>query len=157
MSTPPQLLKLAAFDADDLAVVSTAMQDAIVKTGEMTYLAGEKRFALVGNRFAWEVNAARTKPPYERRRTGLQVTRTLKAELAGIDLKRPDDVLELLSIAFTATDEPAGIVTLAFSGGATVRLHVECLELAMADLGGAWTTDALPQHPDTPSDSETSA
>lgn len=149
MSTAPQLLKLAAFDADDLAVVSAAMQDAIVKTGEMTYLAGEKRFAMVSNRFAWEVNAARSKPPYERRRTGLQITRTLKAELAGIDLKRPDDVLELLSIAFEATDEPAGIVTLAFSGGATVRLHVECLELAMTDLGGAWTTDSLPEHPDT--------
>lgn len=148
MSDTPQLLKLAAFDTDDLAVVSAAMQDAIVKTGEMTYLAGEKRFALVANRFAWEVNAERSKPPYERRRTGLQVTRALKAELAGLDLKRPDDVLELLSISFEATEEPAGAVTLAFSGGATVRLHVECLELAMADLGGAWTTDALPKHLD---------
>ncbi len=157
MSTPPNLLKLAAFDADDLAVLSAAMQDAIVKTGEMTYLPGEKRFAMVGNRFAWEVNAARAKPPYERRRTGLQVTRALKAELAGIDLKRSDDVLELLSIAFESTDEPAGIVTLAFSGGATVRLHVECLELAMADLGGAWTTDSLPTHPDTMPDAESGA
>lgn len=148
MTDTPQLLKLAAFDSEDLAVVSAAMQDAIVKTGEMTYLPGEKRFAMVANRFAWEVNAERDKPPYERRRTGLQVTRSLKAELAGLDLSRPDDVLELLSIAFEATDDPAGTVTFAFAGGATVRLHVECLELAMADLGGAWTTDALPQHPD---------
>lgn len=148
MTDTPQLLKLAAFDSDDLAVISAAMQDAIIKTGEMTYLPGEKRFALVGNRFAWEVNAARSKPPYERRRTGLQVTRALKAELAGLDLRRADDVLDLLSINFEAADAPAGTLTFAFAGGATVRLHVECLEVAMADLGGAWTTDALPQHPD---------
>lgn len=68
MTDTPQLLKLTAFDNEDLAVVSAAMQDAIVKTGEMTYLPGEKRFAMVANRFAWEVNAERDKPPYERRR-----------------------------------------------------------------------------------------
>ena len=147
MSTP-NLLKLAAFDADDLAVLSAAMQDCIIKAGDMAFLPGEKRFALVGNRFAWEVNADRPAPPYERRRTGLQVTRVLRAERAGLDPSRPDDVLDLLSIGFEASDAPAGTVTLAFAGGATVRLHVECLELAMADLGGAWTTENLPRHPD---------
>lgn len=141
------MLKLAAFDAEDLSVISAAMQDAIVKTGEMTFLASEKRFAMVCNRFAWEVNATRAKPPYERRRTGFQITRALRAELAGLDLSRPDDVLELLSISFEVSDDPAGIVLLAFSGGATVRVHVECLELAMSDLGGAWATDNLPEHP----------
>lgn len=147
MSASPDMLKLAAFDTEDLAVISASMQDAIVKTGEMTFLAAEKRFAMVCNRFAWEVNSTRSKPPYERRRTGFQITRALRAELAGLDLSRPDDVLELLSISFEMTDDPTGVVLLAFSGGASVRVHVECLELAMSDLGGAWTTDNLPQHP----------
>lgn len=147
MSSTPNMLKLAALDTEDLAVISASLQDAIVKTGEMTFLVSEKRFAMVCNRFAWEVNAGRAKPPYERRRTGFQITRALRAELAGLDLSRPDDVLELLSISFDATDEPAGIVLLAFAGGASVRVHVECLELAMSDLGGAWATDNLPQHP----------
>jgi hypothetical protein len=146
MSQPPNLLKLAALDGDDLAVVSAAMQDAVIKTGEMTYLPAEQRFALVGNRFAWEVNADRDKPPYERRRTGLQINRVTKAELAGLNLQRKDDVLDLLSITFDVSDAPAGRVMLAFAGGATVRLHVECLELAMSDLGGAWTTNAMPKH-----------
>lgn len=142
------MLKLAAFDVEDLAVISAAMQDAIVKTGEMTFIASEKRFAMVCNRFAWEVNATRTKPPYERRRTGFQITHALRAEFAGLDLSRPDDVLELLSMSFELSDDPSGIVLLAFSGGTTVRVHVECLELAMSDLGGAWATDNLPQHPE---------
>lgn len=148
MSDTPNLLKLAAFDSEDLGVVSAAMQDAVIKTSDMTYLPGEKRFALVGNRFAWEVNAGRKKPPYERRRTGLQVTRVLKAQLAGLDRSRGDDVLNLLSITFEPQDIPEGQLTLTFAGGATVRLHVECLELAMADLGGAWSTKAMPAHAD---------
>lgn len=147
MSDTPVLLKLAAFDNDDLAVVSAAMQDCIVKVGDMALLAGEKRFALVGNRFAWEVNDSRKGPPYERRRCGLQVTRVLGAQRIGIRQDRPDDVLELLSIGFTPDTLPAGQVEFAFSGGATVRLSVECLEVAIADLGGAWSTDTLPNHP----------
>ncbi|MBV6656810.1 MAG: DUF2948 family protein [Devosiaceae bacterium] len=141
-------LKLAAFDADDLAVVSAAVQDMIVKVGDMTYLPRDKRFALVGNRFAWEINAERKRPPYQRRRSGLQVTRVIKAERAGLRSDRPDDVLDLLSITFEPSDAPEGSVLFAFAGGASVRLHVECLELAMADLGGAWTTQSLPRHPD---------
>ena len=137
MADMPALLKLAALDADDLAVVSAAMQDAIIKVGDMAFLPSEKRFALVGNRFAWEVNRARARPPYERRRSGLQITRVMKAQLFGIDRTRRDEVLELLSITFEPGDAPAGTLMLAFAGAASARLHVECLELAMADLGGA--------------------
>jgi hypothetical protein len=37
-------------------------------------------------------------------------------------------------------------VTLTFSGGATMRLDVECLEAELADLGPSWTTAACPCH-----------
>ena len=39
-----------------------------------------------------------------------------------------DAVLNLLSVDFAEADAPAGIVTLTFSGGAAMRLEVECLE-----------------------------
>ncbi len=54
-----------------------------------------------------------------------------------------DAVLNLLSVEFTQTDEPAGIVTLHFSGGGALRLEVECLEAELADLGPTWTTGCL--------------
>ncbi len=57
-----------------------------------------------------------------------------------------DDVLNLLAVEFAPTDEPAGVVTLTFSGGAALRLEVECLEAELADLGPAWTTMACPAH-----------
>ena len=37
-------------------------------------------------------------------------------------------------------------MTLTFSGGAALRLEVECLEAELVDLGPVWTTEACPAH-----------
>ena len=55
-------------------------------------------------------------------------------------------LLNLLAVEFTETDAPAGVVTLMFSGGAALRLEVECLEVELADLGPVWTTTCCPIH-----------
>jgi hypothetical protein len=54
--------------------------------------------------------------------------------------------LNLLAVVFESTDQPAGVVTLTFSGGATLRLEVECLEAELADLGPSWGTGCCPAH-----------
>ena len=41
-------LKLIALDADDLAIVSAHLQDAVLKAADLVYLPREKRFALIG-------------------------------------------------------------------------------------------------------------
>jgi hypothetical protein len=38
------------------------------------------------------------------------------------------------------------VVTLMFSGGAALRLEVECLEVELADLGPVWPTAHCPAH-----------
>jgi hypothetical protein len=43
-------LKLAAFDADDLAVLSAHLQDAVIRVGDVTYLPDKRRFAPPGRR-----------------------------------------------------------------------------------------------------------
>jgi hypothetical protein len=49
-------------------------------------------------------------------------------------------------VEFEATDTPAGVVKLLFSGGGVVRLEVECLEAELADLGPTWAVDKRPAH-----------
>jgi hypothetical protein len=67
-----------------------------------------------------------------------------------------DRVLNLLAVVFEGTDHPAGVVTLTFSGGATLRLEVECLEAELADLGPSWVTECCPTHKvDSEADGET--
>jgi hypothetical protein len=141
-------LRLLALDAEDLAVLSAHLQDAVVKTGDMTWLPGQKRFALVLNRFAWEAleKGLRHKKSYQRRRTGLHFDRVSNVQSSGIDRAGKDDVLSLLAVRFHENESPAGEIQLVFSGGGMMRLSVECLEAQLSDLGPAWSAEHAPRH-----------
>jgi hypothetical protein len=143
-------LKLMAFDTEDLAVLSAQLQDAILTVGEMTYQKRERRFAAVANRFDWAdalKTVPRKKKAFERRRTGLRFDKVLGAQLAGINLKDHKQVLNVLAIRFEPKDEPEGYVIIECAGAAAIRLHVECIEAELKDLGAAWSTKKRPRHP----------
>lgn len=144
MTTPAaDTLKLVALDAEDLAVVSAHLQDAVVKVADMAWIARDQRFALVCNRFDWEGAARGLK---RRRRCGLHFDRVLRVRQTKVRADAGDAVLNLLAVTFEATDEPSGVVTLVFSGGAAIRLEVECLECQLRDLGPVWETASAPAH-----------
>lgn len=143
-------LKLIALDADDLAVLSAHMQDAVLRVGDMAFLGRDRRFAMIANRFDW-TTAATTEhgeEPFQRRRAGLRFERVTAAKVQGFDPKRKDQVLALLAIGFEPTSEPEGDITLMFAGGGEVRLRVECIEAEMKDLGAVWAVKSKPEHSD---------
>lgn len=137
-------LKLLARDAEDLEVISAHVQDAIVRVGDMGYVPADRRFAFLMNRFAWESNGGGRKG--ERRRTAMHFDYVLDAKVKGVNLAAEDGALELLSITFEPAEAPAGTIELAFAGGGTVRLTVECIEARLRDLGAAWGARARPVH-----------
>jgi hypothetical protein len=136
-------LRLLVLDADDLAVVSAHLQDAVAKVGDMAFLPREKRFAMVVNRFDWTSSGG---GQCVRRRTGIHFERVLGARARGFDLRDRETVLNLLAVEFAEKEAPTGAVTLYFSGDAAIQLDVECVEAAMSDLGPAWTTRKQPRH-----------
>ena len=143
-------LKLIALDAEDLEVISAHLQDAVVRVGDMTYLPREQRFAMILNRFNWEL-ALEPKPrrqhlTFERRRAGLHFDRVRAVKTRKLDCRARNAVVSLLAIRFDETDPPAGYIELLFAGDATIRLDVECIEAALSDLGAAWATSAQPAH-----------
>jgi hypothetical protein len=142
-------LKLIAFDAEDLAVLSAHLQDAVVKVSDMAYLPREKRFALIANRFDWTSAQAADRPSslHRRCRTALRFERVLDAKLQGIDLAANAQVFCLLAIQFEPGEAPGGFVTLIFAGEAAIRLEVECIEAELKDLGETWLARGLPCHP----------
>ena len=142
------LLKLIALDEEDLKIVSAHVQDAVMKVGDLDFIAATKQFVMPMYRFAWEKEATERKPQPERRNSVLHFDRVLSARLSGISRDKPDDVLSLLAVTFAATDLPAGTVDFVFSGGGTIRLEVECVEARLVDLGGAWQAAARPAHKD---------
>jgi len=140
-------MKLAAFDRDDIEVVSTHVQDAVVKVADILWRPAQHRMVFALNRFDWE-SASRAEPQYRRRRSALRFDRVLGCKGRNVSPKDKDTVLNLLAVEFVETDAPAGVVTLFFSGDAALRLQVECLECELADLGPVWTTVQCPAHPD---------
>ena len=140
-----QPLKLIALDQDDIAIVSTHLQDAVVKVSDVIWQPAEKRLVLALNRFDWEACGEVT-PCYQRRRTALRFERVNAFRCRNVNPAAKDAVLNLLAVEFDETDAPSGTVTLIFSGGAALRLEVECLECELADLGPSWTAKARPAH-----------
>jgi len=141
-------LRLIALDEEDLGVLSAHMQDAVLKVGEMSWMAGERRFVLAMNRFAWEAGAGDggRRRKYQRRRAALRFERVETVKSAGIDRDAKETVLELLALSFEPRESPSGDIVLHFAAGATLRLSVECLEAELTDLGPAWSTPHAPQH-----------
>lgn len=142
-SQPATSLKLIVLDEEDLAVVSANLQDAVVRVSDMAFLPKSGRFALVLGRFDW-LGAERGL--CERRHTGLHFERVRKAAHSGFDRAAGETVLNLLSIGFEPDEAPGGAVLLTFSGGAALRLEVECLEAEMHDLGDCWEARRRPGH-----------
>jgi len=140
-------LKLIALDKDDLEVVSAHLQDALLSVADIVWLPSDKRLVLALSRFDWEAVAC-GHPQYQRRRTALRFERVNALKAQRIKPTDKDVVLNLLALEFTDHDPPAGSVTLTFSGGAMLRLDVECLEAELSDLGPAWTTTLVPEHPE---------
>jgi hypothetical protein len=138
-------LKFVVLDEEDLEIVSTHLQDAVVKVSDVLWRPQENRLVVALNRFDWE-SAQADKPEYRRRRSALRFERVLSCKARDVSPASTDGVLNLLAVEFSVTDEPSGVVTLTFSGGAAMRLDVECLEAELADLGPSWTTAVCPAH-----------
>ncbi|MDJ1157961.1 DUF2948 family protein [Chelatococcus sp. SYSU_G07232] len=144
-----ELLRLIALDSQDLGVISAHLQDAVVRADDLVYVPRQRRFLLALRRFDWE--APEGEPP-RRRLAALHFERVSAVRRLGIDPGREDQVLNLLAITFEETDAPSGTLTLVFSGGAAVRLDVECIEAQLKDLGPAWEAAGRPAHPSTDKD-----
>lgn len=143
-------LKLRAESEEDLAVISSLVQDAVGKTAEVHWLPKKHRVVVLLNRFRWESHigdpaAARS---YERVRTALSIDSALRVRARGLDPRDGEQVFELLALMFEPTDGPAGILTLPMAGDAEIAIDVECLELWLTDLSRPWRARAqqAPMH-----------
>ncbi|WP_234189795.1 DUF2948 family protein [Shinella sp. NM-101] len=140
-------LKLLALDTEDLSVVSAHLQDAVFKTDGLAYDARHHVFSLAVNRFVWEKAAGRGKA-FERRRAVIAFKRVNAVRSIGVDRKDTEAVFSLLAVDFTSNGEgPDGTIKLVMSGNASIALDVECVEVQLADTGGAWETSLKPRHP----------
>ena len=129
--------------------MSAHVQDAVMKVGGLSFLAGERRFVVSLNRFVWENRPGFLRANNERRRSVLHFEAVRGVSSSGILRDRPEDVLSLLALRFEPGDEaPAGTLELVFSGNAAIRLDIDYIEARLSDLGAAWQATSRPAHQD---------
>ncbi|SLN42029.1 DUF2948 family protein [Pseudooctadecabacter jejudonensis] len=129
-------LRLKALDADDLAVVSGFVQDAVFPGSEIKWDRRARRFALLLNRFRWEdADRARARGrAYERVQSVLVIEDVVRVQAQGVDARDADTVLSLLSIVFQPTQDGAGFVEMTLAGDGAIRVEVEALEVVLKDV-----------------------
>ena len=129
-----ETLRLIGQEADDVPVISALMQDAAVRVDDIVFDARAHRFALVANRYRWEADVP------SRVRAALHFDGVSRAQRRGW----PTDAEAVLALLAIRADQ--GGVTLDFSGGASVRLEAEVIDLVLEDLSGPWGTRTVPRH-----------
>lgn len=139
-------LKLRAFDADDLEVISAATQDALVAIKDIGWFADENRLALVVNRFRWEVPPD-TDGAWSRTHSALVFHQLDSVRHVDMPLGDPDRILELLSLGVEASTPDKCSVLLRFAAHRTIRLEAPRLLCHLEDLGDPWPTRWRPEHP----------
>lgn len=139
------LIRLSAADADDLIVLSSLLQDAVVAIVDMAWLRDQHSFVLVAARFRWETldRAARAagRSAGERINCGLRIQQVRRVRMRGIDRASAGATLEL-----SALRHQDGALLLVFAGGAMVRLEVDAILCHLEDFGAPWPTQFQPDH-----------
>ncbi|WP_026756716.1 DUF2948 family protein [Sediminimonas qiaohouensis] len=143
-------LNIGAFDAEDLKVLSALAQDAVFPVTEMSWRPGERRFALLINRFRWEDHRAAEQHgrPFERVQSVLVIDNVLGVASTGFDRADPDLVLSLLAIEWQPGEDAAGHVILTLAGDGAIRLSVEALEVGLRDVTRPYAAPSrkMPDH-----------
>jgi hypothetical protein len=129
-------LALRALASDDVAVLSTLLQDAVFPITEMTYDRKRRRFALLLNRFRWEDRAAAVAAGrgFERVQSLLVVQDVLAVRTQGIDRADKDTVVSLLRVHFVPGADGVGQLELTLAGDGAIVLAVEAVDLALRDV-----------------------
>lgn len=138
----PGPLRLRAEDADDLQVISAALQDALAKVGDIAFDSKGRLLTIALNRFVWEAGGKR------RVRCGLQLGAVQAVKSRNIRRGAADAVLALLAIRFEPAEAPGGTVTLTFAGDGDIAATVECIDAVLADVSSSWPARSTPAHQD---------
>jgi Protein of unknown function (DUF2948) len=136
-------LKLRAEDADDLAVISACLQDALVAVRDLAYVPEDRAFLFVANRFRWEsgLRPAPGEAGYQRILCGISFSEVVAVSYNGFRRSENGRILSLLAIR-----AESGAIHLEFSGGAAIRLEAARILCHARDLGEPWPTPWQPHH-----------
>jgi len=143
---PSDGLRLRAEDAEDLAVISACLQDALVAVRDLAYDPAARTFVLVANRFRWEGRGGADRDlPFERTLCGVAFEAIDGVAYRGFHRAEEERILALLAIQPTRS-AAGSMIDLEFARGATIRLTASAISCRARDFGEPWPTGWQPGH-----------
>jgi len=144
-------VRLRAENAEDLAVISALIQDAVGQNGETSWQPRKHRFSLLINRFRWEdkETAEAQGRPFERVQSTLVIDGALKVGGEGLDPADKAQIFALLALEFAPSEDGAGMLSLVLQGDGAIHLEVECIDVTLTDVSRPYVARAkqVPYHP----------
>ena len=137
-TTPVEPLRLPAEDAEDLHIISAALQDAIMRPVDIVWEPAARRVTLALSRFCWECGGTRVM-------AAMQFGDVISVKSRRLP-RGPETALELLAMEFAPDEAPGGRVIMMFAGGGDLRIDVECLDAVLTDLSDRWPARIAPTH-----------
>ena len=143
-------LNLGAQDAEDLQVISSLTQDAVLTVDDLRWNRAERELVLLLKRFRWEdVELAKQqgRDP-ERVKSLLVIQNATGLASQGIDRKQADVVLSLMSLEFSGAEDGVGDLILTFSGDGALKVQVDGLDVALRDVTRPYVAPSkhIPNH-----------
>ena len=129
-------LNLGAQDTEDLQVISSLTQDAVLTVDDLKWSRAERQVVFLLKRFRWEdVELAKQqgRDP-ERVQSLLVIQNATGLASQGIDRKQLDIVLSLMSLEFSGAEDGVGDLILTFSGDGALKVQIDGLDVALRDV-----------------------
>ncbi len=129
-------LNLGAQDTEDLQVISSLTQDAVLTVDDLKWNRAERQVVTLLKRFRWEdVELAKQqgRDP-ERVQSLLVIQNATGLASQGIDRKQLDIVLSLMSLEFSGAEDGVGDLILTFSGDGALKVQIDGLDVVLRDV-----------------------
>ncbi|MGH6718680.1 MAG: DUF2948 family protein [Alphaproteobacteria bacterium] len=137
-------LRLRAADAEDVAMLSALLQDALIELPQIVFDPARKRFGGYVIRFCHEDHQHVPGAPMRQVKCALAFDGVTQVRYRGLDPAAALP-LELLALSTDAGAAPRH-ATLHFAGGGALRVDFDRLAMRLEDIGDPWITAVAPSH-----------
>ena len=140
-------ISLQCKQAEDLEVVSSLLQDALVSNIDLHFANTENSFLFIANRFCWEaVTNKLSKKCFYRVLTGINIQNVISVKHKNFIQHKDGQAALFYNLLTIRYDNGKNEVTLLFSQNVSVKLIVLELDIFIRDIVMPYPTTQIPEH-----------
>ena len=140
-------LFLRCKNEQDLKVISSLLQDALINNTDFYFSKKESNFLFVANRFCWEsVSNESQGKAFNRVLSGVNIQNVISVNRKNLILKNDEQTALFYNLLAIEYDRGKNEMKLVFSQNACVKLNVTKLDIFIKDIEEPYPTQKIPDH-----------